>query len=85
MGCRYGEEGTFTPEELKGPMANKQILNKIIQFLREVRVETKKVTWPTRKETIASTAVVLVTTFIISFFLGGVDLLLSELVELIIH
>ena len=57
------------------------IWEKIVQFLREVRVEIKKVTWPTRKETLASTAVVLITTFIIAFFLGFVDYLLSSGVE----
>ncbi|MBN1883751.1 MAG: preprotein translocase subunit SecE [Deltaproteobacteria bacterium] len=57
---------------------------KTAQFLREVRVETKKVTWPTRKETLASTAIVLITTFIIAFFLGGVDLLLQRIVEMLL-
>ena len=51
------------------------------QFFREVRVELKKVTWPSRKETIASTSVVLITVVIVSFFLGIVDLGLSRLVR----
>jgi len=54
----------------------------IRQFFREVRVELKKVTWPTRKETVASTSVVLVTVIIISFFLGLVDLGLSRLIKI---
>ena len=54
---------------------------KILQFFREVRVEIKKVTWPTRKETLASTVVVLITTFIIGAFLGVVDFFLSSGVE----
>lgn len=57
---------------------------KIVQFLREVKVEIKKVTWPTRKEIIASTAVVLLTTIIIASFLGLVDYLLSEIVKLLL-
>jgi preprotein translocase subunit SecE len=60
------------------------VFQKIAQFLREVRVETKKVTWPTRKETLASTAIVLITTFIIAFFLGGVDVLLTNIVEMLL-
>jgi preprotein translocase subunit SecE len=52
------------------------------QFFREVRVELKKVTWPSRKETIASTSVVLVTVVIVAFFLGMVDLGLSRLVRI---
>ena len=58
-------------------MPMKENWEKILQFFREVRVEIKKVTWPTRKETMASTVVVLVTTFIIGAFLGIVDFLLS--------
>ena len=52
------------------------------QFFREVRVELKKVTWPSRKETIASTSVVLVTVILIAFFLGIVDLGLSRLIKI---
>ena len=52
------------------------------QFFREVRVELKKVTWPSRKETIASTSVVLITVIMVSFFLGIVDLGLSRLVRI---
>ncbi|MBI5966986.1 MAG: preprotein translocase subunit SecE [Deltaproteobacteria bacterium] len=51
------------------------------QFFREVRVELKKVTWPSRKETIASTSVVLVTVILVAFFLGIVDLGLSRLIR----
>lgn len=51
------------------------------QFLREVKVELKKVTWPSRKDTLAATAVVLITVMIIAFFLGIVDTGLSTLVK----
>ena len=63
----------------------KETWEKILQFFREVRVEIKKVTWPTRKETLASTVVVLVTTFIIGAFLGVMDFLLSAGVEQILR
>lgn len=53
----------------------------ILQFFREVRVETKKVTWPSRKETFASTSVVLITVFIVGLYLGLVDLGLSRLIR----
>ncbi len=51
------------------------------QFLREVKTELKKVTWPSRKDALAGTAVVLVTVFVIAFFLGLVDSGLSHLVR----
>ncbi len=52
------------------------------QFFREVKVELKKVTWPSRKETIASTSVVLVTVILVAFYLGIVDLGLSRLIRI---
>jgi preprotein translocase subunit SecE len=52
------------------------------QFFREVRAELKKVTWPSRKETIASTSVVLITVIMVAFFLGIVNLGLSRLVRI---
>jgi len=54
--------------------------NRGIQFLREVKIELKKVTWPSRKQTLGSTAVVIVLVIVISFFLGLVDLGLSSLI-----
>jgi len=55
------------------------------QFFREVRVELKKVTWPSRKETIASTSVVLITVILVAFFLGIVDLGLSRLIKVLLE
>jgi preprotein translocase subunit SecE len=51
------------------------------QFLREVRTELKKVTWPSRKDTLSGTLVVLVAVFIIAIFLGIVDSGLSNLIK----
>lgn len=61
------------------------IFTRSIQFLREVKVELKKVTWPSRKQTLGSTAVVIILVTIISFFLGAVDIGLSYLVKLVLH
>jgi len=60
----------------------KELWQKAKQFFREVRVELKKVTWPSKKETIASTSVVLITVILVSFFLGIVDLGLSRLIKI---
>ncbi len=56
-----------------------------IQFLREVKIELNKVTWPTRQQTIASTVVVIILVFIISFFLGLADMGLSKIIEVLLH
>jgi preprotein translocase subunit SecE len=57
----------------------------ISQFFREVRIELKKVTWPSRKETLASTSVVLVLVFLVAIFLGLVDIGLSRALKLILR
>jgi len=51
------------------------------QFLREVKTELRKVTWPSRKDTLSATLVVLVAVFIIAIFLGIVDSGLSNLIK----
>jgi preprotein translocase subunit SecE len=61
------------------------IWHRSIQFLREVKVELKKVTWPSRKQTLGSTVVVIILVTIISFFLGAVDIGLSSLVKVILQ
>jgi len=53
-------------------------------FLESVRVELGKVTWPTRKETMATTGVVIVIIFLISFYLGLCDVVLAKLMRLIL-
>jgi len=53
-------------------------------YLREVVFELKKVVWPSRKETMGSTAVVLVIVGLSAVFLGIVDLILSRLVKLLV-
>jgi preprotein translocase subunit SecE len=60
-------------------------INKGIQFLREVKVELKKVVWPTRKQTLSSTVVVIILTMIIACFLGVADLGLSSLIRVVLH
>jgi preprotein translocase subunit SecE len=60
------------------------MVEKIIQFLKEVKIELRKVVWPTRKDTIASTSVVIVLVIIIAVFLGLVDLGLSRVIKLIL-
>ena len=60
-------------------------LQKSLQFLREVKVELNKVTWPTRKQTIGSTLVVIILVIIISFFLGIVDIGLSSLIGVVLQ
>jgi preprotein translocase subunit SecE len=59
------------------------MIQKIRKFITDVRAEFRKVTWPTRDQTIKQTGVVLVLVALTSVFLGVVDLGLSELYKLI--
>ena len=52
------------------------------QFLREVKVETKKVTYPSKQDTVATTYVVIAVVLVIAFYLGIVDWILSQLIGL---
>lgn len=56
-----------------------QIPQKLIVFLKEVRLEMKKINWPTRKETIKYTLIVIGVSLAIAIFLGGIDFVFSIL------
>jgi preprotein translocase subunit SecE len=57
---------------------------KVSGFFQEFKTEMKKVTWPGRKDTISSTAVVIVTVLVIVAFLGLVDFALGKVVQSIL-
>ena len=55
-----------------------------IEFLQQVRTEVSKVTWPTRKETLITTGMVMVMVFLAALFFLGVDYVLSFFVRSIL-
>lgn len=55
-----------------------------IQFLRQVRQEVKKITWPTKKEVMQMTLVVIVFVAIAAVFFFCVDLFLAWVVKLVL-
>ncbi len=57
--------------------------NAIVRYFRETSGELKKVNWPTRREAINLTAIVLAVTFAMSIVMGFLDLLFSRLFALI--
>lgn len=61
-----------------------QFLTVSIQFLREVKVELKKVTWPSRKQASGSTVVMIIFVLIIASFLGLTDSGLAYLVRMVL-
>jgi len=51
------------------------------EFVRQVRAETAKIVWPTRRETITTTIMVLIMTTILAVFFLGVDAVLGTVVK----
>jgi preprotein translocase subunit SecE len=59
-------------------------MNKIVQYLRDVRLEMTKVSWPNRDEIVGGTTLVIALSLIISVFVKICDFSLSKIVALII-
>ncbi len=59
------------------------MFNKLVKFIKEVRNELKRVSWPSRDEIRGSTTVVIVMVLILAVFIGLVDRALSYLVSFI--
>jgi preprotein translocase subunit SecE len=51
------------------------------EFIRQVRAETAKVHWPTRKETVATAIMVVIMTGLLAIFFFGIDALFSTAVK----
>ena len=58
--------------------------NKVINFLREVKIELGKVTWSTKNELIASTVVVITSVILLAIFIGICDFILLRMINFII-
>ncbi|QQR78186.1 MAG: preprotein translocase subunit SecE [Candidatus Moraniibacteriota bacterium] len=56
-------------------------MNTIIRFFSEAKGELMKVNWPTQKELVRYTILVVVISFAVAVFLGALDTLFSYLVE----
>ena len=79
-----GQKKVAAVTRQKPVVAEKNFVQKSVQFLREVKIELKKVTWPSRKQTMGSTVVVIILVIIISLFLGVVDFGLSNLIRAVL-
>ena len=61
------------------------MFEKVKVFFQEVSVELRKVSWPTRQQTVSATLVVITVSFIVAFFLGIVDIVLARIVGAIMR
>jgi preprotein translocase subunit SecE len=70
------------PDRMEGDVAS--IVNRMTGFIKEVRVESTKVTWPSRKELRESTIVVVVAVSFIAVFIGLADRILAFLLNMLL-
>jgi len=61
------------------------MLAKTINFLKEVKVELKKVSWPDRNELLGSTTVIIIAVCILAVFIGICDFIFSKFIHIIIR
>lgn len=61
------------------------MIQKVIHFFEEIRIELGKVTWPSREEMVGSTGVVILFSILMALFIGTFDLLLSKMVEWLVR
>lgn len=66
------------------PTNDMQMLTKLINYLKETRLEMKKVNWPTRKEAVRFTVMVIIVSLAISAVLGAFDYIFQALLTLFI-
>ena len=55
-----------------------------VEFLRQVKTETAKVVWPTRKETVTTAIMVMIMTAMLAVFFFGVDSVFSVIVKFLL-
>jgi preprotein translocase subunit SecE len=75
---------TMSAEESHAPTQAARpgdLIGRVRHFIHEVKLEMKKVSWPTRTEVMNTTIVVIVAVFFFAFFLFGVDIALSYLIQ----
>lgn len=56
-------------------------MSAVIDFLKDVTSELKKVSWPSREETLKMTIIVIITTVVVGLYVGGIDFGLTKLLE----
>lgn len=61
------------------------MVNKAVEFLGNVKVELKKVTWPSKRDAYGSTVAVIVLVLGVTIFLWGVDKLLSSAIGMLLR
>lgn len=61
------------------------VMKKPIKFLRETYDELKQVVWPTRKEVLRLTIIVITLSVMVGLYIGGIDFVFTKLTELLLQ
>lgn len=59
-------------------------MNKLINYFKEARQELAKVAWPSKQTTMQHTGIVIVLSIVMAVFLGGIDYLLTKILQLFV-
>lgn len=59
-------------------------MNKIIAFVKEARIELRKVNWPTREQTVKYTGLVIGLSLAVAIFLGSLDYLFEYVIRIFV-
>lgn len=65
-------------------MAGKPVISRVVNYIREIISELRRVVWPAREETRRLTVMVIAIAATIGLFLGAIDLGFNHLVNLIL-
>ena len=60
------------------------MIRQVPEFVQQVRTETAKVAWPTRRETLMTAVMVVIMTTVLGLFFFGVDAAFNALAKLLL-
>ncbi len=76
--------GAYVPGGAAAHGERKPLRERVTGFFHDVRVEMRKVSWPTREQLVAFTTVAVVTSVVLTLVVFGLDVALKELVFFVI-
>ena len=56
-------------------------MKSVIQFLKEAKQEIRKVSWPKRSDTFRNAVMVIIVSFLVAAYLGGIDYIIRNIME----
>lgn len=78
------KDSSAKPSKAKKEKAKTKKQNRVVKYFKDLKSELKKVVWPSRKQVVNNTGIVLVVILVVGLFLAGVDAGLGFVVEKLI-